>query len=161
MGYALPASIGASLFKNKKKIICIDGDGSLLLSIQDLSTVKKLNLPIKIFILNNNGYGIIKQFQELYLNKKYQATGEEVSIKNFRKISSGFGINYNLIKNNTQLKLLKKIISSNKPEIIELILDENQKIVPKLIFGKPIEDLSPLLSREELKINTRFINEKM
>lgn len=161
MGYALPASIGASLFINKKKIICIDGDGSLLLSIQDLSTVKKLNLPIKIFILNNNGYGIIKQFQELYLNKKYQATGEEVSVKNFRKISSGFGINYNLIKNNTQLKVLKKIISSNKPEIIELILDENQKIVPKLIFGKPIEDLSPLLSREELKINTRFINEKM
>ena len=104
MGYALPASIAASLIKNKKKIICLDGDGSLLLSIQELNTVKKLNLPIKIFIFNNNGYGIIKQFQELYLNKRYQATGKEVSNLNFKKIATGFGINYNNMKNNYNKK---------------------------------------------------------
>ena len=157
MGYALPASIAASLAKNKKKIICIDGDGSLLLSIQELNTVKKLNLPIKIFIFNNNGYGIIKQFQELYLNKRYQATGKEVSNLNFKKIASGFGINYNNIKSNNDKKKIKKIISSNNPEIIELHIDQYQKIIPKLTFGKPIEDLSPLLSRNEFKKNMSFI----
>ncbi len=157
MGYALPASIAASLAKNKKKIICIDGDGSLLLSIQELNTVRKLNLPIKIFIFNNNGYGIIKQFQELYLNKRYQATGKEVSNLNFKKIASGFGINYNNIKSNNDKKKIKKIISSNNPEIIELHIDQYQKIIPKLTFGKPIEDLSPLLSRNEFKKNMSFI----
>lgn len=160
MGYALPASIGASISENKKKIICIDGDGSLLLSLQDLSTVKKLNLPIKIFILNNNGYGIIKQFQELYLEKRFQATGGEVSIKNFKKISKAFDINYSQITNHQQLLSLSKILSSKKPEIIELMLNKNQKIIPKLVFGKPIEDLSPLLPRKEFMKNIKFLNEK-
>lgn len=157
MGYALPASIAASLIKNKKKIICLDGDGSLLLSIQELNTVKKLNLPIKIFIFNNNGYGIIKQFQELYLNKRYQATGKEVSNLNFKKIATAFGINYNNMKNNYNKKKIKKIISSNNPEIIELHIDQYQKIVPKLTFGKPLEDLTPLLSRNEFKKNMSYI----
>ena len=120
-------------------------------------TVRKLNLPIKIFIFNNNGYGIIKQFQELYLNKRYQATGKEVSNLNFKKIASGFGINYNNIKSNNDKKKIKKIISSNNPEIIELHIDQYQKIIPKLTFGKPIEDLSPLLSRNEFKKNMSFI----
>ena len=72
----LPASIGASVAKGKSKIICIDGDGSIQINLQELHTIDKLKLPIKIFILNNNGYGIIKQFQELYLNKRYEASGK-------------------------------------------------------------------------------------
>ena len=75
MGYALPASIGASIVKNKSRIICIDGDGSIQINLQELHTIDKLQLPIKIFILNNDGYGIIKQFQELYLGKRYEASG--------------------------------------------------------------------------------------
>ena len=125
-----------------------------------MSTVKKLNLPIKIFIFNNNGYGIIKQFQELYLKKRFQATGREVSIKNFKNISKAFEINYNQIHTHKQLNILNKVISSKKPEIIELMIDENQKIIPKLIFGKPIEDLSPLLPRKEFMKNIEFLNEK-
>ena len=69
MGYALPAAIGASIAKNKKKIICIDGDGSIQINIQELQTIIT-QLPIKLFIINNNGYGIIKQFQGLYLGKR-------------------------------------------------------------------------------------------
>jgi acetolactate synthase-1/2/3 large subunit len=87
MGYALPASIGASLVKKKKRIICMDGDGSIQLNIQDLHTINKHRLPVKIFIFNNGGYGIIKQFQELYLGKRYEATGKGVSNPNFKKIS--------------------------------------------------------------------------
>ena len=69
MGYAFPAAIGASIVQNKSKIICIDGDGSIQINIQELQTVSSNKLPIKIIILNNDGYGIIKQFQELYLKK--------------------------------------------------------------------------------------------
>ena len=153
MGYALPASIGASIAKNKKRVICIDGDGSIQINLQELHTIDKLQLPIKIFILNNDGFGIIKQFQELYLGKRYEASGKGVSNPNFKKVSNAFNINYNLIKNHSDLKKLNKIISSNKPEIIEIKLRNNQKIIPKLQFGNPIEDLSPLLPRSEFYKN--------
>ena len=153
MGYALPASIGASVAKNKSRIICIDGDGSIQINLQELHTIDKLKLPIKIFILNNNGYGIIKQFQELYLNKRFEASGKGVSNPNFKKISNAFNINYNLIRNHKDLSKLKKIISSKKSEIIEVKIKSNQKIIPKLQFGKPIEDLSPLLPRKEFTDN--------
>ena len=152
MGYALPASIGASVVK-KSRIICIDGDGSIQINLQELHTINKLNLPIKIFILNNDGYGIIKQFQELYLEKRFEASGKGVSNPDFKKISNAFNINYNLIKNHTDLKKLNKIIKSKKPEIIEVKIRSNQKIIPKLQFGNPIEDLSPLISRKEFYNN--------
>lgn len=153
MGYALPASIGASIAKNKSKVICIDGDGSIQINLQELHTIDKLRLPIKIFILNNNGYGIIKQFQELYLGKRFEASGKGVSNPNFEKISKAFNINYNLIKNHKDLKYIKKIISTKKPEIIEVMIKSNQKIIPKLQFGNPIEDMSPLLPRKEFFSN--------
>ena len=153
MGYALPASIGASVVKNKSRIICIDGDGSIQINLQELHTIDKLKLPIKIFILNNDGYGIIKQFQELYLGTRYEASGKGVSNPDFKKVSNAFNINYTLIKSHSHLKKLDKVISSKKPEIIEVKLKKNQKIIPKLQFGNPIEDLSPLLPRKEFYKN--------
>ena len=153
MGYALPASIGASVVKNKSRIICIDGDGSIQINLQELHTIDKLQLPIKIFILNNDGYGIIKQFQQLYLGKRYEASGKGVSNPDFKKISKAFNISYTLIKSHLDLKKINKIISSKKPEIIEVKLKKNQKIIPKLQFGNPIEDMSPLLSRKEFLSN--------
>jgi len=156
MGYAFPAAIGASILKNKSKIICIDGDGSIQMNIQELQTVVTNKLPVKIIVLNNSGYGIIKQFQELYLNKRYEAAtpSSGVTNPNFKKVSEAYGINYNLIENNNKIKqVLKKTIRSNKPEFIEVLLKSDQKIIPKLQFGNPIEDLSPLLSRSELKNN--------
>ena len=155
MGYALPASIAASMVRNKKRVICVAGDGSIQFNLQELHTVDKLRLPLKIFIFNNNGYGIIKQFQELYLNKRYEATGTSRGVSNpdFRKISKAFNINYNLIKNHSHLKNLGKIINSRNAEIIEVNINDNQKIIPKLQFGNPIEDLSPLLTRKEFYKN--------
>ena len=156
MGHAFPAALGASLANKKKRIICINGDGSIQINIQELQTMVANNLPVKLFIINNEGYGIIKQFQELYLNKRYEATisRKGVTNPNFKKISKAYGINYSEIKNNKQIDgVLNKILNSKKPEFVNVIIDPNQKIIPKLQFGKPIEDLSPLLSRFELKKN--------
>jgi len=156
MGYAFPAALGASIANKKKRIICIDGDGSIQINIQELQTMVANNLPIKLFIINNNGYGIIKQFQELYLNKRYEATipSKGVTNPNFKKISNAYGINYTEIKNNKEIDIvLKKVLNSKQPEFINVIIDPNQKIIPKLQFGNPIEDLSPLLSRSEFKKN--------
>ena len=153
MGYALPASIGASVAKNNSKIICVDGDGSIQINLQELHTIDKLKLPIKIFILNNDGYGIIKQFQELYLEKRYEASGKGVSNPDFKKVAKAFNINYSLIKNHKNLKIIPKILETSYPEIIEVKLSKSQKIIPKLQFGNPIEDMSPLLPREEFAKN--------
>ncbi len=156
MGYAFPASVGASIAKKKGKVICIDGDGSLQINIQELQTVAENKLPIKIIVLNNNGYGIIKQFQELYLGGRYEATTKKtgVSNPNFKKVSKAYGINYNVIKSNKNIfKVLRRTINSTKPEFIEVMLKPDQKIIPKLQFGNPIEDLSPLLPRKEFAEN--------
>ena len=156
MGYAFPAALGASLANKKKRIICVDGDGSIQINIQELQTMVANNIPLKLFIINNDGYGIIKQFQELYLNKRYEASisSKGVTNPNFKKIASAYGINYSEIKNNKEIdKVLDKILNSKKPEFVNVIIDPNQKIVPKLQFGNPIEDLSPLLPRSEFKKN--------
>ena len=153
MGYSLPASIGASIAKNKKRIICIDGDGSIQINLQELHTIDKLKLPIKILILNNDGFGIIKQFQDLYLGGRYEAAGKGVTNPDFRKVSAAFNINYNVIKNHKNLNKLAKIIRSKRAEIIEIKIKPNQKIIPKLQFGNPIEDLFPLLPRKEFLSN--------
>ena len=156
MGYALPAALGASFANKNKRIICIDGDGSIQINIQELQTMVANNLPVKLFIINNDGYGIIKQFQELYLNKRYEASisSKGVTNPNFKKISNAYEINYSEIRNNKEIdKILNKVLKSKKPEFINVIIDPNQKIIPKLQFGNPIEDLSPLLSRSEFKKN--------
>ena len=156
MGYAFPASIGASIANKKKRIICIDGDGSIQINIQELQTMVINKLPIKLFIINNNGYGIIKQFQELYLKKRYEASIPSKGVTNpdFKKISNAYGINYSEIKNNKKIdKILGKVLNSKKPEFVNVIISPNQKIIPKLQFGNPIEDLSPLLPRSEFKKN--------
>jgi acetolactate synthase-1/2/3 large subunit len=114
------------------------------------------NIPVKLFIINNNSYGIIKQFQDLYLGGRYEATipSKGVTVPDFKKISNAYGINYSVIKKNNQIdKILKKVLKSKKPEFINVVIDSNQKIIPKLEFGKPIEDLSPLLSRTEFNKN--------
>ena len=156
MGYAFPAALGASFANKKKRIICIDGDGSIQINIQELQTMVVNKLPIKLFVINNNGYGIIRQFQELYLNKIYEASNATTGVTNpnFKKISNAFGIKYSEIRNNTEIdKILNKVLKSEKFEFVNVIVDPNQKIIPKLQFGKPIEDMSPLLPRSEFMQN--------
>ena len=156
MGYAFPAAIGASIALNKKKIICIDGDGSIQVNIQEFQTLVSNKLPIKIIILNNEGYGIIKQFQELYLNKRYEAVDPKKGVTNpsFSKIAKAYGINYSEIKKNSEIdKILKKTLKSNRPEFINIFIKPNQKIIPKLAFGSPLEDLSPHLPKKEFLKN--------
>ena len=156
MGYAFPASIGASIALNKKRIICIDGDGSIQINIQELQTMISNKLPVKIIIINNNGYGIIKQFQDLYLDKRHEAVDSKkgVTNPNFKKVAKAYGIKYSEIKNNSNIdKILKKAINSKNAEFINVFIKPDQKIIPKLTFGSSLEDLSPKLARDELLDN--------
>lgn len=156
MGNSLGEAIGACFANKRKSVICLTGDGGFQLNIQDLQTVVTYKLPIKIFIQNNHCYGIIKQFQDNYFNSRYEATTDSSGYKvpNFLKIARAYGIATETIKSHKELRRkIKKVLSHKGPIICDVIHPEEATLIPKLQFGKPIEDLSPLLPRDEFLKN--------
>lgn len=151
MGYALPASIGASFaVGNKRPVICITGDGGLQINIQEFQTIIHHKLPIKIFILNNNCYGIIKQFQDTWMGSRYEASQIGYSTPNFIEVAQAYGFKTVQIKNHSELrKKITEVLSYKGPVFCDVLLNPDQKIEPKIEFGMPLEDMSPLLKREE------------
>ena len=156
MGYSLPASMGAS-FATKKPIICIIGDGGIQMNIQELATIKYHNLPIQLFLMNNHGYGIIKQTQDTWLESRYVGVNHNsgIAFPEFVKVAEAYGIPTLTINNHSELKenIRKTLDYTKGPILCNVEIDVSQKIVPKLEFGKPIEDSSPLLNREEFLKN--------
>lgn len=140
MGYSLPAAIGAQLQNPFRKVYCFIGDGGLQMNIQELQTVVAYNLPITIYIQNNFGYGIIKQFQDAYFEGRHYATGEGYTLPDFGAIAGAYGIPYLQINSEAELKNL------NVPEgysIIDLKLPSNALIVPKTEMNRFIHDQFP------------------
>jgi len=153
MGYSLPASIGASIATNKQ-VICIDGDGGFQMNIQELQTVKHYNLPIKIFIMNNNCYGIIKQFQDTYFDSRYIATEEQdYSVPNFIKIAEAYGIKSIEANKNNYKEVINLALKEKDSILVNVIIDKEQKLIPKLEFGNPLEDMFPYLDDDLIKEN--------
>ena len=173
MGYDLPASIGACIGSGNKKVLCFAGDGSLQMNIQELQTVVKYNLPVKIFYLNNDGYHSIKQTQENFFGKPFVGCNDEsgVSFPDMRKIAYAYGIDYIKCNNHSEMNsCIQKTMDDDKPFICEVIFDPIIPFAPKSssvrledgrIVSRPLEDLAPFLSRNELKENMiiRMIDE--
>ena len=136
MGFGIPAAIGGCFASNKEKIVTVDGDGGFLMNVQDLGTVKLHNLPIKFFILNNNGYGSIKRTQDNLFEGRRIGTEPETGIylPDWKKVSNLFEIEYTKIENleESHGRVLETIESSN-PAIIEVIVDQNQTTQPRTI----------------------------
>jgi acetolactate synthase-1/2/3 large subunit len=153
MGWGLPAAIGAAVDTNKM-IVCIDGDGGFQMNIQELQTIKHYKLPIKIFIMNNNCYGIIKQFQDAYFNSRYTATeSHDYSVPDFIKIANAYGIK-SIEANKDNYKDVVSLALEEKDSIlVNVIIDREQKLTPKLEFGNPLEDMSPYLTDEQIQNN--------
>jgi acetolactate synthase-1/2/3 large subunit len=153
MGYGLPAAIGAAI-GSSKPVICIDGDGGFQMNIQELQTVKHYNLPIKIFIINNNCYGIIKQFQDLVFDSRYIATeNQDYSVPDFIKIAQAYGIEA-VEANKTNFKdIIDLALQKEGSILVNVVIDKEQKLFPKLEFGNPLEDMYPYLDEEILNKN--------
>lgn len=151
MGFALPSAIGACIGANKRTIV-IAGDGGIQMNIQELEVIKRRKLPIKIFILNNKNLGMVRQFQELYFDKKYLGTIDDYSVPNLVEITKAYGIKARKIDDISKLGIeLKDIFSNNEPELINIELPvEMTTVEPKLIVNKPIEDMHPFISKDEL-----------
>lgn len=155
MAYSFPAAIGAALHAPKKQIIAFTGDGSFQMNIQELQTVFHYKLPVKLFILNNDGYGIIKQFQDLYFGSRYEATGKGYSAPDFKKVVEAYDVKYFRVDSLDDIS--QEIFDYQGPAVIDVILHQNTLIEPKLELGKPIHDQYPYLSEEEFNDNNQFI----
>ena len=165
MGYDLPAAIGLAKAAPGKKIVCLAGDGSLMMNLQELQTIAGYKLPIKIFILNNNGYSSIFQTHRNFFNGVEVGAGPKsgVSFPNFEKLARGFEIDYmSCVSHHDMSVTIEAAMLSDEPTICEVLLDPDQPFAPKLgakqhpdgrITSPPLEDLSPFLPREELLEN--------
>jgi acetolactate synthase-1/2/3 large subunit len=156
MGYSMPATIGAYLADKTKNVICTIGDGSMQMNIQELATISHFNLPIKIFVINNNGYGLIKQTQDTWLDSRRVGVDSRsgLAMPNLIKIANAYGIKTVEINNHKEMdKKLRGVLKSKFPVLCDVKVDENQKVIPKLEFGREIQDLSPRLNQEEMNLN--------
>jgi len=152
IGSALPMAIGASFAKPDRMIIVITGDGGFQLNIQELQTIYYHNLPIKIILLNNSGYGMIRQFQEQYFEGRFQSSVIGYSNPDFQKVVSAYNISSRRISSVKEVKpALESLFCDSRPGFLEAIIDAKFNVIPKLAVNKPVEDQEPELSREELQ----------
>lgn len=165
MGYDLPAAIGACFANNKKRVICLAGDGSLMMNIQELQTVFFNKLPIKLFILNNQGYVSIKQTQDSFFAGHRVACDERsgVSFPDFAKVAAAYGLPAKVIDSHDRLReKVQAILDMPGPVVCDVRLIPEYSFAPKLssqrrpdgtIVSKPLEDMYPFLERKEFKEN--------
>jgi acetolactate synthase-1/2/3 large subunit len=133
MGYGLPAALGAA---THHKIVCIEGDGSLHLNIHELQTMKHYNLPIKLILLNNDGYTSIKISQKAFFNGRFVASEKNsgVSFPNFEKVIKAYDLPYYSIENNQNIHpTLEEFLTCEGPAVLEVFTDPEEFHEPKVV----------------------------
>lgn len=167
MGYGLPAAIGACIASGRKDTICLEGDGSIMMNLQELQTVATNNLPIKLFLINNEGYHSIRQTQNnLFAGHSKVGIGPEsgdLSFPDFEKLAAAFGWPYLKAHSNGEMKqAVAGALDHEGYVMCELFVSTTQVFEPKsatkrlpdgTLVSPPLEDLAPFLSREELMKN--------
>lgn len=165
MGFGLPASVGASYEAKDRNVICLEGDGSIMMNIQELQTIKHNNLPIKLFVINNNGYSSIRQSQKNFFNGNMTGSGVDsgVSVPDFVKVGDAFGIKTVRIDNpKTMEEDIKKVLDYKGAILCEVMTEEEYLFLPKLssrkledgtMISASLEDMYPFLPREEFEEN--------
>jgi len=165
MGFGIPAAVGGCIASDKKETICIDGDGGFFMNIQELELVYRYQLPIKFFVLNNNGYGSIKTTQNTHFkgNLVVSDPSSGLTLPSIELNAAAYKIPYIKIETQQNLKLdLSNVLSMHGPIICELIVDPDHKTLPKASVYKkedgsfatrPMEDLAPFLDRNEFLNN--------
>ena len=158
MGYAVPASVGAAQAAPGRRVICITGDGGFQLNVQELAVMVQHRLPVKIFVMNNHGYGIIQQTQEDWLDSRHWAAreGEEGGLPEAdeTRIARAYGLPARVLRSHKSLRRqVRALLSTPGPVLGNVEVDPDQRVSPMLKAGRPIEDPQPLLERDEFRRN--------
>jgi acetolactate synthase-1/2/3 large subunit len=145
MGFALPAAIGASLANAKKPVVVIAGDGAFQLNLQELQTVVRNRLPIKIVILNNECLGMIRQFQDSYFEGRYQSTYWGYTAPDFAAIAEAYGIPAKTISTPAEVNAGANWLweENTGPMLLQVMVSPHMNVYPKIAFGKPITEMEP------------------
>lgn len=155
MGYSLPAAIGAKIGCPDRQVVSYNGDGGFHLNIQELQTVRHNNLDLAVVVMNNGSYGIIKQFQDSYMQSRYTASRDGLSFPDFGALAAAYGLRYARIES---LDQLGPDLFAGGPIVIDVILSEHTLIEPKLEMGRPINDQFPYLGEEDYAAGNRFVD---
>ncbi len=165
MGYDLPAAIGAWYATGARRIVCLAGDGSIMMNLQELQTIAGNRLPIKIFVLNNDGYHSMRQTQENYFPDNPVGCGPEsgLTFPDFKRLAEGFALPSSRISNHAGLREgIAGALKGDGPHLCEVMIDRAQAFAPKLLsrrlpdgtmISPMLEDMAPFLSREEMERN--------
>jgi acetolactate synthase-1/2/3 large subunit len=159
MGYGVAAAIGACIGAGRIPTVCVESDGSLMLNLQELATLKALNLPITVVVMNNGGYASIRNTQRNYFEERYLGTGPAsgLYIPDFVEVAKGMGL---LAEDITSAEQLASSFGGSGPRLLNVHLKSDEVLSPKVaampqpdgsIISMPLEDMSPLLSLEELE----------
>ena len=165
MGYGFPAAVGAAIARKGERVICIDGDGSFQMNIQELQTVVYHQMNLKIIILNNNGYHSIRQTQKNLFQPPLVGVcdGNGISFPDLEKLAYAYGIDYVRIDAHSNIDAgMEKLLATDRPMLCEVVCDPEQNFEPKLsskvmpdgtIVSPEIDDMFPFLPREEYQAN--------
>lgn len=161
MGYGLPAALGVAVSDNSRRVVCIDGDGSVMMNLQELATIAYNRLDIKLIILNNNGYHSIRQTQTNLFQPPFIGIDQDsgIGFPDFGKLADAFGLQYFCVHNEEDCdEALRDALNCEGPCICEAILDPKQNFAPKSsskvmpdgkIVSPSMDDMAPFLEREE------------
>jgi acetolactate synthase-1/2/3 large subunit len=153
MGFALPTAIGAVFATKKSPVIVIAGDGGIQLNIQELQTIVRNKLPIKVIILNNKTLGMIRQFQDSYFEGRYQSTLWGYDTPDFEAVGKAYGINAKTISKTAEIDeaISWLWIDPHSPSLLQVMIDTFTNVYPKIAFGKPITEMEPLSKPIEME----------
>ena len=148
MGFALPSAIGAWCADKKPNLVVISGDGGIQINIQELETASRHQIPMKLFIINNKSLGMVREFQDLYLNKNHQSTVNGYGNPDFKKLADAYGFEYMCISV-IDSDVLADIMKKKKPIFIEVLIDITAPLQPKVVYGHALDDQAPYLQEAQ------------
>lgn len=142
MGFGLPASVGAAIARPGEQVICIAGDGSVQMNIQELATIYKNQLPILVAILNNGMLGMVRQWQEMFNAQRYSEVYLADSNPDFAKLAEAYGIDgYNVFDRETARRLIPEVLAKGKPAVMNFVVYEAEKVFPMVPAGAGVDQM--------------------
>jgi acetolactate synthase-1/2/3 large subunit len=164
MGFGPPASIGASLAANGRRVVCIDGDGGFQFNVQELETIRRMALPVKLFVINNSGYASIRQSQRHHFGRVAGAdTSSAFSLPDILRVASAYGVRTcQITDERSAASIIGDVLASDGPAVCEVIVAPDEERRPRVqsmvmpdgsVVSKPLEDMWPYLDRDEFLEN--------
>ncbi|MFT4738422.1 MAG: acetolactate synthase-1/2/3 large subunit [Paraglaciecola sp.] len=140
MGFCLPAAMGAQVGQPDRQVIAVIGDGGFQMTIQELGTIRQNDLPVKILILNNNFLGMVRQWQQLFFDKRYSFT--ELNNPDFQKISEGYGIPSTWVDQREELEdKIGQWLNSDGPHLLEVVVEQEGNVFPMVPSGESVSNI--------------------